>query len=55
VTAAGAGVVELMAHPGWNRDAAVGAAQVRLLTDPRLRPALARAGVRLVRYDDVAG
>ncbi|HEX5505568.1 MAG TPA: ChbG/HpnK family deacetylase, partial [Thermomicrobiales bacterium] len=54
VATAGAGVVELMAHPAWNRDAAVGAAQVRLLTDPALREALARAGVRLVRYDELA-
>lgn len=54
VAGSGAGVVELMAHPAWNRDADAGAAQVRLLTDPRLRPALARADVRLVRYDDVA-
>jgi predicted glycoside hydrolase/deacetylase ChbG (UPF0249 family) len=36
--------------PGWNRDAARGAAEVALLTDPRLRTALDERGVRRVYY-----
>jgi len=37
---AGEGLMEIMAHPAWNRDTARGAAKVALLTDPRLRAAL---------------
>jgi predicted glycoside hydrolase/deacetylase ChbG (UPF0249 family) len=47
------GLVELMAHPAWTRDAARGAAQVALLTAPGLRAALEAAGVRLVSYRDL--
>ena len=49
-----AGSVELMAHPAWNRDARRGAAEVALLTDPRLRAALDDLGVRLVHYGQLA-
>ena len=45
-----AATVELMAHPAWNRDEGRGAAEVALLTDPRLRDALVGAGVRLTNY-----
>ena len=48
------GVVELMAHPAWNRGERRGAAEVALLTDPRLRAALDRRGVRLVHYGELA-
>lgn len=47
---AGDGLAEIMAHPAWNRDAARGAAEVALLTDPRLRTALDERGVRRVYY-----
>ena len=47
---AGDGLVELMAHPAWNRDPEQGASQVALLTDPRLRTALDERGVRRVYY-----
>ncbi len=47
---AGAGLTEIMAHPAWNRDTARGAAEVALLTDPRLRSALDEQGVERVYY-----
>ncbi len=37
---AGEGLMEIMPHPAWNRDTARGAAEVALLTNPRLRAAL---------------
>ena len=43
-----------MAHPAWNRSERRGAAEVALLTDPRLRAALDRRGVRLVHYGELA-
>ncbi len=39
-----------MAHPAWNRDATRGAAEIALLTDPRLRAALDEQGVERVYY-----
>ncbi|MGN6562001.1 MAG: carbohydrate deacetylase [Thermomicrobiales bacterium] len=48
------GLVELMAHPAWTRDAVRGAAQVALLTAPELRAALEAAGIRLASYRDLA-
>jgi predicted glycoside hydrolase/deacetylase ChbG (UPF0249 family) len=48
------GSAELMAHPAWNRDAARGAAEVALLTDPHLRAALDEVGVRRVYYQQLA-
>ena len=50
LTDAGNGLIEVMAHPAWNRDARRGAAEVALLTDPRLRAALDATNVRRV-YD----
>lgn len=44
------GTVELMAHPAWTRSAALGAAEVAFLTDPRLREMLAELGVALRHY-----
>lgn len=44
---------EIMAHPAWNRDATRGAAEVALLTDPRLRTALDERGVRRVYYGEL--
>jgi predicted glycoside hydrolase/deacetylase ChbG (UPF0249 family) len=44
------GIVEVMAHPAWNRDAARGAAETALLTDPRLPRMLAERGVRVGHY-----
>lgn len=55
LAAARTGTVEIMAHPAWNRDAAGrGAAEVALLTDPRLPAALDALGVRLVHYGQLA-
>ncbi len=48
-----AGSVELMAHPAWSRDGALGSAEVAFLTDPRLRPALDDLGVTLAHYGDL--
>jgi predicted glycoside hydrolase/deacetylase ChbG (UPF0249 family) len=50
VGAAPGGTVEVMAHPGWNRSAARGEAEVALLTDPRLPGLLAARGVRAGHY-----
>jgi predicted glycoside hydrolase/deacetylase ChbG (UPF0249 family) len=50
---ASAGLAEIMAHPAWNRDAARGAAEVALLTDPRVRAALDEQGVRRVYYREL--
>ncbi len=44
------GIAELMTHPGYAGDPARGAAEVALLTAPRLRAMLRDAGVRLVHY-----
>jgi hypothetical protein len=50
------GLVEVMTHPAWNRDAARGAAEVALATDPRLPALLAARGVRATQYgDEIAG
>ena len=49
------GIVEVMAHPAWNRDAVRGAAETALLTDPRLPELLAARGVRVRHYGDLAG
>ncbi|HEY8597012.1 MAG TPA: ChbG/HpnK family deacetylase [Thermomicrobiales bacterium] len=49
---AGSGLTEIMAHPAWNRDATRGAAEIALLTDPRLRAALDERGVRRVYYGE---
>ena len=46
----GAGTVELMAHPAWNRSTATGEAEVALLTDPRLWAGLEARGVRCMHY-----
>lgn len=48
------GIAEIMAHPAWNRDASRGAAEVALLTDPRLRAALDEQGVRRVYYRELS-
>jgi len=45
-------LVELMTHPAWNRDAARGAAEVALVTDPRLPALLAARGVRVGQYGE---
>jgi predicted glycoside hydrolase/deacetylase ChbG (UPF0249 family) len=50
VGAVDGGMVEVMAHPGWNRSPARGAAEVALLTDPRLPELLAARGVRVGHY-----
>lgn len=47
-------IVEVMAHPGWNRSATRGAAEVALLTDPRLPGLLAARGVQLGHYGMIA-
>jgi predicted glycoside hydrolase/deacetylase ChbG (UPF0249 family) len=44
------GMVEVMAHPGWNRSATRGAAEVALLIDPRLPDLLAAHGVHSGHY-----
>lgn len=44
------GILEVMAHPGWNRSATRGAAEVALLTDSRLPGLLAARGVQLGHY-----
>jgi len=49
----GTGLAEIMAHPAWNRNATRGAAEVALLTDPRLRAALDERGVRRVYYGEL--
>ena len=46
-------LVEVMTHPAWNRDAARGAAEVALMTDPRLSGLLAARGVRVGHYGEV--
>jgi predicted glycoside hydrolase/deacetylase ChbG (UPF0249 family) len=53
VAASPGGSVEMMSHPAWNRDAARGAAEVALLTNPCLRAALDEAGVRRVHYQQL--
>lgn len=50
---AGGELTEIMAHPAWNRDARRGAAEVALLTNPRLRAALDERGVRRVYYGEL--
>lgn len=50
---AGVGLAEIMAHPAWNRDATRGAAEVALLTDPRVRTALDEQGVQRVYYREL--
>ncbi len=52
VAALPGGLVEMMTHPAWNRDATRGAAEVALVTDPRLPELLAARGVRVGRYGD---
>ena len=47
--------VEVMAHPAWNRDAARGAAEAALLTDPRLPGLLAARGVLVRHYGELVG
>lgn len=46
----GDGLIEIMAHPAWNRDATRGAAEAALLTTPDLHATLDAGGVRRVYY-----
>jgi hypothetical protein len=53
VAAIPGGTVEVMAHPGWNRSAARGAAEGALLSDPRLPALLAANGVHVGHYGEL--
>ena len=55
VAAVPGSLVEVMTHPAWNRDAARGAAEVALATDPRLPKLLAARGVRVGHYGESTG
>lgn len=61
IHAAEEGVTELMCHPGYADDALSASSycmqregELRGLCDPRTKAALMEAGVRLIRYDDLA-
>ncbi len=50
IVSSGATLVEVMAHPAWNRDARRGDAEIALLTDPHVRAALDEQGIQRVYY-----